>query len=113
MPPLPASADELHPHLLYSTEAGHAAFATWRLADGRESLVIFTTAEAAEKYRCELTGPQSWTVYQPPRDKLVAIFSASLSAGIRIAALDPVDGGARTLFDIPQVVAAAGQSGAG
>jgi hypothetical protein len=104
---LPGGAEELTPHLLYRTSTDRAEFATWRLAEGHEALVLFSTAEAARKYQAELPAAASYTLFQPPRDKLIAIFDASLAAGIRVAALDPLTGGARTLFDLGQIVAAA------
>ena len=107
---LPSGAEELTPHLLYRTSAGRAEFATWRLAEGHEALVLFSTAEAASKYQAELPSEASYTLFQPPRDKLLAIFDASLAAGIRVAALDPLAGGARMLFDLGQIVAAAAGS---
>jgi hypothetical protein len=103
---LPASS-ELHPHLLYRKDAGQARFATWELTDGHEALAMFTTAEAADKYRSELGDPSAWTSYEPPRDTLIEILTACRAAGILYAALDPIGGNARTLFDIPQVLAAA------
>jgi hypothetical protein len=111
-PTLTAALDELHPHLLYCSDAGSAALATWRLKGGQESLAIFTTAEAAGKYQAELEDSSRWTIYQPPRDKLAVILESSLSCGIRIAALDPAGGSARTLFDLVQVAAAARQHAA-
>ena len=86
------STDELHPHLLYRTGDGQAAFTTWRLADGPEALALFSTAAKAEQYRSELAESSQWSCYQPPRDKLITIFEASLAAGIRSAALDPLTG---------------------
>jgi hypothetical protein len=108
----PASPDELHPHLLYRAEGREAHFATWRLADGHESLAVFSTALTAGKYQAELPSGAAYTLFQPPRDKLLTIFGDCLAAGIRIAALDPLAGGARTLFDLAQVVAAAQQQAA-
>jgi len=98
---------ELHPHLLYRVDAGQARFATWGLTDGHEALAMFTTAEAAAKYGGDLAEPAAWTSYEPPRDKLVEILAACRAAGILYAALDPIGGNAKTLFDIPQVLAAA------
>ena len=108
--PLAGSAEELHPHLLYRNVGGQAEFATWRLNDGPEALALFTTREAADKYLSELPAAASYTLFQPPREKLVAIFQACLAANIRVAALDPQAGGARTLFDLAQIVAAADQA---
>lgn len=105
--PGPPSSDELHPHLLYRTAGGQAEFATWRLEGSQEALALFTTAEAASKYQAELPAPAAYTLFQPPRDRLVTIFQACLAANMRIAALDPQVGGARTLFDLAQIVAAA------
>lgn len=102
----PSGHDELHPQLLYRTEDGQARFATWALAGGQESLAIFTTIDTAEKYRAELPAGDGWTTFQPPRDKLLTILEACQASGIRHAALDPLGGAARTLFDISQVLAA-------
>jgi hypothetical protein len=104
--PQPASPDELHPHLLYRTAGGQAEFATWRLNEGHEALALFSTADAATRYQSELAGA-AYTLFQPPRDKLLAIFQACLAANIRLAALDPSASGARTLFDLAQILAAA------
>ena len=106
----PLSPEELHPHLLYRTVGGQAEFATWRLASSQEALALFTTAESAGKYQLELPAAANYTLFQPPREKLVAIFQACLAANVRIAALDPQAGAARTLFDLAQIVAAAGEA---
>jgi hypothetical protein len=97
---------ELHPQLLYRVDGDEARFATWELTDGHEALALFTTVEAATKYRGDLAGPATWNIYQPPREKLIEILQACRSSGILYAALDPLGGNAKTLFDIPQVLAA-------
>ena len=104
------SSTELHPHLLYREDAGQARFATWGLTDGHEALALFTTADSANKYRADLGDPAAWTSYEPPRDTLIEILAACRAAGILYAALDPIGGNARTLFDIPKVLAAASPS---
>ena len=98
---------ELHPQLLYCIDGETARFATWELTDGHEALALFTTVEAATKYRGDLAEAAAWNIYQPPRDKLIEVLQACRNAGILYAALDPVGGSAKTLFDIPQVLAAA------
>lgn len=102
--PLLASPTDLSPHLLYRSDAGQARFATWRLAEGHETLAIFTSEEAARKYGEELTEPAHWLAFQPSRDKLLAILHACRDTGILYAALDPASGSAKTLFDIPRVL---------
>jgi hypothetical protein len=103
----PASPTELNPQLLYRIDGDSARFATWGVTDGHEALALFTTADAAEKYRVDLADATGWTRFQPDRDKLVEILQACRAAGILYAALDPLGGSARTLFDIPQVLGAA------
>jgi hypothetical protein len=103
------TAAELHPHVLYRTEGDVAHFATWRLSEGHESLALFTTADNATKYRDDLPESQSWTLYEPPREKLLEILAACRTTGILYAALDPIGGSAKTIFDIPRVLAAAKQ----
>ena len=101
-----AATSELQPQLLYRIDGKQAQFATWRLADGHETLALFATAAAAEKYRAELAESTSWIVFQPPRDKLIDILHACRAGGLLYAALDPLAGQAKTLFDIPRVLAA-------
>jgi hypothetical protein len=101
------SITDLVPQLLYRVEADKGRFATWRLNEGHEALAIFTTAETADNYRHEVSDEKGWVVYQPPRDKLIEILQACRSTGILYAALDPLAGNAKTLFDIPRVLAAA------
>ena len=100
---------DLSPQLLYRSDGDQARFATWRLADGHEALALFTGAYTADKYRTELPDANSWVSYEPMCDKLIDILRACHSAGIRYAALDPIAGQARTLFDIPRVLTAADQ----
>jgi hypothetical protein len=102
-----ASSDELLPHLLYRAEGDQARCATWALSDGHEALAVFTTAATAGTYRQELDEPEVWSSFQPPRPQLLEILELSTRAGILYAALDPLGGSAKTLFDIPQVLAAA------
>lgn len=105
------STTDLVPHLLYRIEADQVRFATWRLTDGHEALAIFTTLDVALKYRADLADSSGWTAYQPPREKLVEILRACRGTGILYAALDPLDGNAKTLFDIPQILEAVAKSG--
>jgi hypothetical protein len=98
---------ELHPNLLYRIDGDQARFATWRLNEGHESLALFTTRETAERYASEVESAPGWTIYEPPREKLIEILRGCREAGILYAALDPVNGSAKTLFDIPQVLMAA------
>ena len=97
---------ELHPQLLYRVDGDEARFATWELTDGHEALALFTTVEAATKYRSDLAEAQAWNIYQPPRDTLIEILQTCRSTGILYAALDPLVGSAKSLFDIPKVLAA-------
>ena len=101
------SPTDLLPQLLYRIEDQQARFATWRLTDGHEALAIFTTAEAAAKYRAELPDSTGWTIFQPPREQLLEIMKACRATGLLYAALDPISGNAKTLFDIPRVLASA------
>jgi hypothetical protein len=98
---------EIHPHVLYRRDGHEARFATWRLAEGHETLALFTSPEAANQYRQELSEPAQWLAYQPPRDKLQDILHACRSAGILYASLDPASGSAKTLFDIQRVITSA------
>ena len=100
------AGQEILPHLLYRIDGETARFATWELTDGHEALALFTTAESATKYRGDLAEPAAWNIFQPPRNKLIEILQACRATGILYAALDPVGGSAKTLFDIPQVLAA-------
>jgi len=102
--PLPATATDFSPHLLYYLDTDQARFATWRLAEGHETLALFTSEESAKKYALELTEPAHWLVHQPCRDKLLTILHACRSTGILYAALDPQSGSAKTLFDIPRIL---------
>ena len=96
---------DLRPHLLYRVEEAQARFATWKLETGHEALALFTTRDAALGYQAELSaGP--WTIFQPPRDQLVQILRSCDQIGIAYAALDPLAGRAKTLFDILRVLAA-------
>src|SRR5262245_1098837 len=109
----PLAPTDLYPQLLYCVDGGAARFATWGLTDGHEALALFTTAETAQKYRADLPESADWTILQPDRDKLIEILHACRGAGILYAALDPIGGNAKTLFDIPRVLAASAASDAG
>jgi hypothetical protein len=110
--PSELSPTDLLPHLLYRVEEQQARFATWRMSEGHEALAIFTTAEAATAYRAALPD-DDWTIYQPPREKVLEILAACRGTGILYAALDPIGGRAKTLFDIPHVLNAAATEDAG
>jgi hypothetical protein len=101
-----AAPTDLHPQLLYRVDGDAARFATWRLAEGHEAVAIFSTTDTAKQYRTELSQSAGWNVIQPERDKLIKILNACRAAGILYAALDPLGGSAKTLFDIPRVLAA-------
>ncbi|SRR6266436_8741675 len=98
---------ELQPQLLYRIDADQARFATWRLSEGHEVLALFTNRETAANYLAELENSTGWAVYEPPREKLIEVLRGCQQAGIFYAALDPLGGNAKTLFDIPQVLIAA------
>ena len=78
------------------------------MTEGHEALAIFTSADSATAYRAALSDGDGWTIFQPPREKIIDILAACRAIGILYAALDPVGGTAKTLFDIPQVLRAAG-----
>jgi hypothetical protein len=105
----PDLPNELHPQLLYRRSNEQAQFATWRLNTGHESLALFSTSDIAEKYRAALPESADWSLFEPSRDKLIDILQACRATGILYAALDPHDGAAKTLFDIPQVLSAAAE----
>ena len=105
--PLPGAATDVCPHLLYCHDENAARFATWQLAEGHETLALFTSDETARKYRQALPQAEKWIEFQPSRDKLLDILHACRVAGIFYASLDPDAGSAKTLFDIPKVLAAA------
>jgi hypothetical protein len=109
VPPEPSSTDLL-PHLLYRVEEQEARFATWRMNEGHEALAIFTTAQTAAAYCQELANSAGWITHQPPRQQFVDILAACRDAGILYAALDPINGRAKTLFDIPRVLASSANS---
>ena len=98
---------ELHPQILYRIEGDQARFATWRLNEGHEVLALFTDQETAAKYLAELENSPGWAPFEPPREKLLDVLRGCQQAGILYAALDPLGGTAKTLFDIPQVLRAA------
>jgi hypothetical protein len=77
------------------------------MTEGHEALAIFTTQDTAAAYRVVLIDADGWSFYQPPRQKLIELLAACRDAGILYAALDPVAGSAKTLFDIPRVLASA------
>lgn len=81
------------------------------MTEGHEALAIFTSAETAAAYESELSDSAGWTAFQPTREKFIDVLQASRQAGLLYAALDPVGGVAKTLFDIPRVLAAALNSG--
>lgn len=99
------TGSELRPHLLYCQDGAQALFATWKLETGHEALAMFTTEETAQEYIVEAAG-REWTLFQPDRATLVDVLESCQESGILYAALDPLGGRARTLFDIPRVLAA-------
>jgi hypothetical protein len=102
------SPTDLLPQLLYRIEDQQARFATWRMTDGHEALAIFATVDTATAYCAALSDARGWMIYQPPREKVIDILTKCRAAGILYAALDPIGGAAKTLFDIPQVLRGAG-----
>src|SRR5438477_12587895 len=96
--------EDLRPQLLFHAVGAAAHFATWRLAEGHESLALFTSIDSAEKYRASLPEPAEWRLLEPARDKLIEILQACRAAGIVYASLDPIDGSARPLLHFPKVL---------
>ena len=78
------------------------------MTEGHEALAIFTTSDTAAAYSATLSDAPGWKIYQPPREKVIDILTKCRAAGILYAALDPIGGAAKTLFDIPQVLRGAG-----
>ena len=105
----PPSPEELHPHLLYRTAGGQAEFATWRLEGGQEALALFTTAETAGKYAGIVRRRRSFSLSASP-SKARRNLSGLPGRQHSHRRLDPQVGGARTLFDLAQIVAAAAEA---
>ncbi|ADB17837.1 hypothetical protein Psta_3173 [Pirellula staleyi DSM 6068] len=96
----------IEPLLLYRVADGAASFATWKMETGHEAVALFSSRENAAAYRSELGIRSSeWNELQPKSDALLSILRASVESGILYAVLDPLAGSARTLFDLPRILA--------
>lgn len=101
-----SNGTSIQPLLLYRVVDGSANFATWKMETGHEAVALFTSPENATVYRSELGKTSSdWHELQPQADALLSILRASVESGILYAVLDPLTGSARTLFDLPRILA--------
>jgi len=98
------ATDEFEPYVLCRTESTRLSCALWTLPDGKQSLALFLTQDAALTYRNGLGFGAEWNVVHPSQRELLEILRASYQSGIRHAVLDPDPQSASRLFDLEHVL---------
>jgi hypothetical protein len=99
---------ELQPYVVYRLRDGEIECAVWQLQEGPKALALFLSGDAATAYRDNAHGEPAWRVFRPAREGLLQLLRACYEAGIRHAVLDPDREKAKLIFDLHEILAAAG-----
>lgn len=108
--PTPLSLSmELEPYLLCRTQQQRLQCATWQLADGQKALALFQGLDEARRYAQAAALDDTWKLFRPDRWQLRVVLEHCVADEVWFAVLDPEAASARRIFDLRQVLAAAGR----
>jgi len=101
-------ADEINPYILYRLEGTQVECALWQLQEGPRALAFFLSYDSAAAYHSASGLGAGWKVFRPARGALLELLRTSHAAGIGLAVLDPDATKALRVFDIGEILQAAG-----
>jgi hypothetical protein len=102
-------SDEIDPFVVYRIDGDQVECALWQFKDGQKALALFLSGDAATSYRASAQLGAEWKIFSPTKDALLQLLRRCHDAGIGYAVLDPDLEKAKRIFDIRQILNAAGE----
>ena len=100
--------DEIQPYVVYRIACGQMECALWQFADGPKALALFLSGDTATSYRQATNLGAEWKIFRPAKEALLQLLKACAEGGIGHAVLDPDLEKAKRIFNIPEILKAAG-----
>jgi hypothetical protein len=103
-------SDEIQPYVVYRILPGGEQMecALWQFKDGQRALALFLSGDAATTFRESAKLGAEWKIFCPAREGLLELLKGCDAAGIGFAVLDPDQEKAKRIFNIHEILAAAG-----
>ena len=101
-------ADEINPYILYRLDGSQVECALWQLQEGPRALAFFLSYDSAAAYHTSSGLASDWKVFRPARSALLELLRTAHASGVRHAVLDPDATKALRVFDIGEILQAAG-----
>ena len=101
-------SDEIQPYVVYRIDGEQMECALWQFKDGQKALALFLSGDAATSYRASANLGADWKLFCPAKEALLQMLKTCHEAGIGYAVLDPDLEKAKRLFNIHEILNAAG-----
>ena len=103
-------SDEIQPFVVYRIDGDQMECALWQFKDGQKALAIFLSGDAAVSYQAAANLGAEWKIFCPAKEALRQLLLGCREAGIGFAVLDPDLEKAKRIFNIHDILHAAGES---
>ena len=102
-------SDEIQPFVVYRIDGNQMECALWQFKDGQKAFALFLSGDAATSYRTAANLGAGWKIFRPAKEALLQMLKAGHQAGIGYAVLDPDLEDAKRIFNIQEILNAAGE----
>ena len=102
-------SDEIQPYVVYRIDGDQMECALWQFKDGQKALALFLSGDAATSYRESANLGAAWKIFCPAKEALLQMLKGCNDAGIDFAVLDPDLEKAKRIFNIHEILKAAGE----
>ena len=102
-------SDEIQPYVVYRIDGEQMECALWQFKDGQKALALFLSGDAATSYRASASLGADWKIFCPTNEALLQMLKTCNEAGIGYAVLDPDLEKAKRIFNIHEILNAAGE----
>jgi hypothetical protein len=102
-------SDEIQPYVVYRIDGEQMECALWQFKDGQKALALFLSGDAATSYRESANLGAEWKIFCPAKGALLQMLKGCHDAGIGFAVLDPDLEKAKRIFNIHEILIAAGE----
>ena len=102
-------SDEIQPYVVYRIDNDQMECALWQFKDGQKALALFLSGDSATSFKESAKLGIEWRIFCPAKDALLQMLKGCHDAGIGYAVLDPDLEKAKRIFNIHEILAAAGE----
>ena len=102
-------SDEIQPYIVYRIDGEQMECALWQFKDGQKALALFLSGDAATSFKESATLREEWKIFRPAKETLLQMLKGCHEAGIGYAVLDLDPEKAKRIFNIHEILNAAGE----